>query len=211
MDFATAASEPVSETQLVHITYGLVAKTVQYPEDCSFWRNQDYKSWISFQACFIEAQADLRERQQTSRQGVYRANNLVGIKKAFVNLSQAAPEDRVVVTNLTDANKHLANQVANQANHMATKYSAVDTMQKLIQKLQGGIKTLTTRQAGQSTKNTGSSGYKKRIWWTSPCCWTHGAVGHKVIDCKLKAEGRNYKSTASNRMDGNTRGLPESA
>ena len=33
-DFVTAASEPVSETQLVRITYVLVAETGQYPEDC---------------------------------------------------------------------------------------------------------------------------------------------------------------------------------
>ena len=33
-DFATADGEPVSETQLVCIAYGLVAKTGQYQEDC---------------------------------------------------------------------------------------------------------------------------------------------------------------------------------
>ena len=32
-DSATAASEPVSQTQLVRIAYGLVAETGQYPED----------------------------------------------------------------------------------------------------------------------------------------------------------------------------------
>ena len=80
MDFSTAAREPVSETQLVRITYGLVAETGHYPEDCRAWRNQDDKSWTTFQAHFIEAQADLRERQQTSRQGGYGANNLVGIE-----------------------------------------------------------------------------------------------------------------------------------
>ena len=33
-DIATAAGEPVSETQLVRITYGLVEYKSQYPEDC---------------------------------------------------------------------------------------------------------------------------------------------------------------------------------
>ena len=70
-DFATAAGEPVSETQLVRIAYGLVTETGQYPEDCRSWKNQDDKSWTTFQDHFIEAQADLRERQQTSRQGGY--------------------------------------------------------------------------------------------------------------------------------------------
>ena len=34
VEFATAASKPVSETQLVRISYGLVTETGQYPEDC---------------------------------------------------------------------------------------------------------------------------------------------------------------------------------
>ena len=46
-DFTTAASEPVSETQLVRIAYGLVYKTGQYPEDCRAWSNQDNKYWAS--------------------------------------------------------------------------------------------------------------------------------------------------------------------
>ena len=58
-DFSTAAGEPVSDTQLVHITYRLEADTGQYPEDCRYWSNQDDKSWTTFQAHFIEAQADL--------------------------------------------------------------------------------------------------------------------------------------------------------
>ena len=41
VDFATEAGDPVSETQLVRIAYGLVAETGQYPEDCRAWRNHD--------------------------------------------------------------------------------------------------------------------------------------------------------------------------
>ena len=59
-------------------------------------------------------------------------------------------EDRVTVTNITDANKHLENQVAGQSNHMTTKYAAIETMKKINQKLQGGVKTLNTGQAGKS-------------------------------------------------------------
>ena len=49
-DFATASGEPVSETQLVRITYRLVADTGKYPDDCWAWRNQDEKYWTTFQA-----------------------------------------------------------------------------------------------------------------------------------------------------------------
>ena len=152
-DFATAAGEPVSETQLVHISYVLVAETGQYPEDCRSWRNQDDKSWTTFQAHFIEAQAGLRERQQTSQQGGYGAKKLVDIEEAFTNLAQATAEDRVAVTNLTDTNRHLAAQVEAQANNMTTKDNAMETMQKIILQLQGELKTMKSKQAGQSTKN----------------------------------------------------------
>ena len=86
-NLATAAGEPVLETQLVHIAYRLVAETGQYPEYFRAWRNQDDKSWTTFKAHFIETQDNLRERQQISRQRGYGSNNLVGIKEAFVNLA----------------------------------------------------------------------------------------------------------------------------
>ena len=157
----TATGKPVSETQLVCIAYGLVAETGQYPEDYRAWRNQDYKSWTTLQSHFIEAQADLIEREKTSLQGGYVPNNLVGINKAFAKPAQARLEDRAAVTNLADANIHLATQMAAQANKMVTKDSAMETMSKLIQQLQGEIKTLKSKQAGQSTKKPNSSSYKK--------------------------------------------------
>ena len=135
-----------------------MAETGQYPEYCRALINQDDKSWTSFQAHFIEAQFDIRERQKTSLQSGYGANNLVGIEENFSNLDQAAAEDRASVTNLTDANMNLENKVAEKANHIATKDAAIETMKKVIQKLQWDIKTPKTRQSVQSTKKTGSSG-----------------------------------------------------
>ena len=79
-DFATAAGAPVLETQLVRIAYRLMLETGKYPEYCRTWRNHYEKSWTIFQSHFIESQDDLRERHQTSCQGGYGANNLVGIK-----------------------------------------------------------------------------------------------------------------------------------
>ena len=42
------------------------------------------------------------------------------------------------MTNLTDSNRYLEAQVAEQAKNMTTNYSAMETMQKIIQQLQGG-------------------------------------------------------------------------
>ena len=47
-EFSAAASDTLSQTQLVFVAYRLVAKTVQYPEDCRVWRMQDKKSWTGF-------------------------------------------------------------------------------------------------------------------------------------------------------------------
>ena len=157
MDFATADGDPVSETQLVRIAYGLVAETGQYPEDCRAWNNQDEKSCTTFQAHLIEAQENLRERQKTSRQGGYGSNNLVGIEEAFTNLAHATADDRAEVTNLTEANRHLTSQVAAQANNMTTNDAAMETMQNIIQQLQGELKTLNSKQEGQSTNNSNPS------------------------------------------------------
>ena len=61
-----------------------------------------------------------------------------------------------------------------QSNRLATNDTAIETMQKLIQKLQGEIKTLKTSQEGHSNKKTISLGYKKWSLWSNPYFWTHG-------------------------------------
>ena len=61
----------------------------------------------------------------------------MGIEEAFTNLAQATAEDRSVVTNLTDKNRHLEAQVSAQTNNMMTKDSDMETMQKIILQLQG--------------------------------------------------------------------------
>ena len=50
------------------IYYGLVAETAKFQEDCRTWRAklEQEKTCTLFQAHFIEAQADLKERQKTS-------------------------------------------------------------------------------------------------------------------------------------------------
>ena len=63
---------------------------------------------------------------------------------------------------------NLATQVADQANPMDTKDISVATMQKLINQLQGEIKTLKTKQSGQVTKKPETSEYTRGNWWSNP-------------------------------------------
>ena len=111
-------------------------------------------------------------------QGSYGDNNPVGIKEAFVNLAQATEEYREELINLTEANMSLETQVADHANHMATKDSAMATMQKKIIQLQGKIKILKSNLSDQATKKPDTYGYNKGNWWSNPYCWTHGVGCH---------------------------------
>ena len=67
MDYATAAGETITEGKVVRVAYGLVAETGKFQENCRTWRakSEPENTWTTFQAHFIEAQANLRERQQT--------------------------------------------------------------------------------------------------------------------------------------------------
>ena len=67
----TTAGRIITEGQVIRIAYGLVAETGKFQEDCRTWQAKldPEKTWTTFQSHFIEAQADLRKRQQTSRQG----------------------------------------------------------------------------------------------------------------------------------------------
>ena len=64
-DYATAVGEPIIEGQVIHIAYSLVTETGQFQEYCRTWcsKSELENTCTQFQAHFIKAQADLRERQ----------------------------------------------------------------------------------------------------------------------------------------------------
>ena len=116
VDYVTVAGEPITEGQVVRISYSLVAETGKFQEYyqtlCA--KLEQENTWTLFQVHFIKAHADLRERQQTSQKGEYHtgtANNITEMYVAFSNLAQVTAEDRSVVTNLTTANSTLTEQV----------------------------------------------------------------------------------------------------
>ena len=111
-------------------------------------------------------------------QGSYGDKNPVGIKEAFVNLAQATEEYREELINLTEANMSLETQVAEHANHMATKDSAMATMQKKIIQLQGKIKILKSNLSDQAIKKPDTYGYNKGKCWSDPYFWMRVVVRH---------------------------------
>ena len=64
VDYVSAAGKPIPEGQVVHIAYSLVVETGKFQEDFRTWRakSEQNKTWTTFQAHFIEAQSNLRER-----------------------------------------------------------------------------------------------------------------------------------------------------
>ena len=117
------------------------------------------KTWATFQEHFIEVQADLWERQRTSRQGGYHtgtANNATEMSMAFTNLAQATAEYRAAVTNLTTANSTLTEQVALYANRLSTEEAEIMEMQTAMSNPQGEIKNLKAEVA--SLNKSGHSG-----------------------------------------------------
>ena len=75
-------------THIVHIEYGIVAETGQYPEGCWACISLENKSWMAFQDHFKVGQVHIREHQKTARLGSYRANTLVGIEEEIPNSSR---------------------------------------------------------------------------------------------------------------------------
>ena len=134
--------EPITEGQVVRISYGLFTEMVHFQEDYWTWRakSEPEKTWTTFQAHSIDAQSDLREHQHTSCQGGYitgTAYNTMEMSMVFANLAQAMAEDQAAVTNLTTSNNNLTEQVALYTNRLPNKEDDNMDLQKAIKKLQG--------------------------------------------------------------------------
>ena len=161
VDYTTAAGYPITEVQVVRITYSLVAETVEFQE---YWWNWRAKSDLEntstkLQAHFVEAKTDLLKWQQTYRQGGYSragiANNTMDISTTFANLTQATADYVSAVTNMTMANSTLTEQVTLYTNRLSTKDVDNVVLQTLMKNLQGEVnklkaKVVTLKRAGHS-------------------------------------------------------------
>ena len=97
-------------------------------------------AWTKFQTHFVKAQANLQERQQTSRQGEYHTgttDNAMEISMEFENLAQSVAEDRAVVINLNTANSNLIEQVALYVNRLSNKEAENMALHIAMKNLQG--------------------------------------------------------------------------
>ena len=126
MDYVAAAVEPITEGKVVRIACSLFAETGKFQEDYLTWQSklEQKKTFTTFQAHFIKAQANLQERQKISCQGEYHtgtAKNAMEFSMDLANLAQATAEDLATVTNLTTSNSTFAEILALYANRLSTK------------------------------------------------------------------------------------------
>ena len=150
------------------------------------------KTWITFQAHFIEAQADLWERHKTSRQGEYHTgttDNAMEISMEFENLAQSMAEDRAVVINLNTANSNLIEQVALYVNRLSNKEAENMALHIAMKNLQGEVNNLKAEfailknschsvSAGAANKENGimTPRWKREgqsrhsAWWSTTYC-----------------------------------------
>ena len=116
----------MTEIQVVRIAYGLFTETRKFQEDFQTWeaKSDPEKTCTKFQAQFIKVQADIREWQQTSRNGGYStgtSHNAMEMSMEFYKLKKASAEDCASITNLTTANITLTEQVDLYTNLPSTK------------------------------------------------------------------------------------------
>ena len=142
--YSTAERKRITKGNIFQIAYILIMDTGKFQEDCHTWRAKSETNKISMKlpVHFIEAQADLREYQQTTRQRGYTiagVNNLVEIRDAFVNLVQATAEDQAVVTNLMTENITLTEKVVIYTNRLSTKEEDNEASQTIARKFQSEV------------------------------------------------------------------------
>ena len=85
---------------------------------------------------------------------------------------------------------------------MATKDSAMVTMQKTISQFQEEIYTLKRKLSVQATKITYTPLNNKGNWWSNPYFWMYGVEYHDREACFKEADGQKEKLAPLKRMNG---------
>ena len=203
-DYAAAAGQPYSNTQLLTTAYNLVYATGLFFDDCKAWNRlpTNQKTMENFKTTFQQAQRELRDQQRTAQQAGFQANGiwcqpvqtnenpLQETAEALANLATATASDRQALQNLTNTVKELSNQI-----------KAKD------RQIEDLIKTLN------GNKTTGNTQRTTR-WEKKDCgsyCHTHGyLVGpkHTSETCRQPGPNHNRQATRQNPMGGNMEGKP---
>ena len=203
-DYAAAAGQPYTSSQLLTTAYNLVYATGLFLDDCKAWNRlpPNQKTMENFKTTFQQAQRELRDQQRTAQQAGFQANGiwcqpvqtndhpLQETAKALANLATATASDCQALQNPTNTVKALSNQI-----------KAKDRQIEDLIKAMNGNKTKgnTPRSTRWEKKDCGSY------------CHTHGyLVGpkHTSETCRQPSPNHNRQATRQNPMGGNIEGKP---
>eukprot|EP00957_Ditylum_brightwellii_P110568 8433474-Ditylum_brightwellii.AAC.1 len=136
--------------------------------------------------------------------------------EALAQLVAATEEDHSMVSNLTDTNSHLMEQVANMTRQMTQKDSEIAELHKSIQELNLTICAFATTsnprnppiasgRGGHGSSGRGGRGQQK---FTVKYCWICGVqTFHHDRNCPNKAEGHKDDAAIDNCMGGGEKGI----
>ena len=172
---AADGSEPIALSQVLRISYNLIANTGLFIEACREWRKirDTDKTMAKFQELFTEAEQDRSSLLTTSSQAGYHAGNV----KAAIPNTPFAPATAVCPP-------------AEHALAMARVQAAADATQAQMATLIAAVKTQT-----RNRQNNSGTSY----------CWTHGHTtnsSHTSTSCQKQADGHEVTATKTNTMGG---------
>eukprot|EP00957_Ditylum_brightwellii_P170100 12947667-Ditylum_brightwellii.AAC.1 len=149
--------------------------------------------------------------------------------EAIAQLAAAMEEDRSTVSNLSETNSNLVDQVTNMARQMDQKDEETTELRKSIQQSNVTIQSLVQNttptprnppKSGGQQNNGGNNGrgqgrnqnrgcgqqQRMRIYY----CWTCGVnQTHASVNCNNKADGHQDNATLDNQMGDSNRGIAQ--
>ena len=100
---------------MVSIAYELIFQTGIYADDCKLWRKKSEadQTWPDFKKFFTAASQDLRQSKTITESTGYHAlsHDTVDITHTLNTITTAMESDRSTITQMTQHNQHLANQL----------------------------------------------------------------------------------------------------
>ena len=221
MDFADAAGQAYTATQIVNNAYNIMFSTNMFVDTCREWRRRPVAehTWANFKLEFAMAHTDLNNmRNTTQTAGFHQAHNAMAMEtfanetaEAFANLATATSADREMLRSLQATNQNLIQQLTVQT-------AELTQLRQQVQQFQAGLSNRTNNSnRGRNNRTTNNvtppastpTNPTQKRYANTNYCWTHGFDidgRHDSNSCKNPAPGHQRAATKSNTMNGSDKG-----
>ena len=222
MDFADAAGQAYTATQIVNNAYNIMFNTNMFVDACRDWRRKPANdcTWANFKLDFALAHTDLSNMRNTSQTtGFHQANNAYAMEtfanetaEAFANLATATTADRDMLRGLQATNQALLQQ-------LTVKDAELTQLRQQVQQFQAGLsnRTSNNNRGGRNNRPTNTNPTTtppaqantpdptRKRYPNTNYCWTHGYDvdgRHDSTSCRFQATGHQTSATRNNPMGG---------